>query len=135
MNEYEEKVPQSEPAEDHVDAGTSKRHEDPSEDAESSQEQLTEDLVAGAASNLRVRGTLTFHFRDRDVSTITDGYAALRVLTNIREGNSGWEDPLHPCFSDAHSLWITIRTHRLLGASWIPGPEDEAAFSIDPEAA
>lgn len=135
MNEYEEKAPQSASTDDQDDPQASEEQDMPSQDAESGREQLAEDLVAGAASNLRVRGTLTFHFRDRDVSTITDGYAALRVLTNIREGNSGWEDPLHPCFSDAHSLWVTIRTHRLLGASWIPGRVDEAAFSIDPEAA
>lgn len=101
----------------------------------SDEEQLTKDLVAGAASNLAVRGTLTFHFRDRDVSTETDGYSALRALTSIREGNSEWEDPLHPCFSDARNPWITIRTHRVLGASWIPGLVDEAAFSLDQQAA
>ena len=135
MTEYEDKMPGPSPT--HLEDEPQESEGDAPESYGKScdKEQLTEDLVAGAAANLAVRGTLTFHFRDRDVSTITDGYAALRVLTNIREGNSGWEDPLHPCFSDAHNTWVTIRNHRLLGATWTPGREDDKAFSIDLEAA
>lgn len=135
MDEYEEKIPQPAVTDDQIGPQTSGQQDLPREDPESSRGKLTEDLVAGAASNLAVRGTLTFHFRDRDVPVFMDGYAAMRALTNIREGTSDWEDPLHPCFSDARNLWVTVRNRRLLGATWTPGNVDDTAFSIDPETA
>lgn len=96
---------------------------------------VASELISGASANMAVIGSLTLHFRDRDVVAMMDGYAALRMLTSIERNEEGWGDPLNPALSDAGNLWIAIRTERLLGASWVPGRPSTGGIAIDPEAA
>ena len=81
---------------------------------------------------MAVTGLLTLHFQDRDLEVHLDGYAALRVLANIELGNELWSDIVNPFLSDARAGWMSIRTDRLLGASWLPRNKDTGGFSVEP---
>ena len=94
--------------------------------------QRTAALQQGVRSNMAVTGLLTLHFQDRDLEVHLDGYAALRVLANIELGNELWSDIVNPFLSDARAGWMSIRTDRLLGASWLPRNKDTGGFSVEP---
>lgn len=85
-------------------------------------------------ANRSVLGQLVLHYRERDVTVIVDGDAAMRMLAIIGGQISGVEDLASPYVSDARNAWVTF-DRRPLAASWLPGLPDARMATVDPAVA
>jgi hypothetical protein len=109
-------------------------------------------LVAAArplvveAVNKSVPGTITLHYKSRDVVVDVPGDVALRMMVVFRRARAdGLDDPIDLASSSALCGWVSIGTRGLLAITWAPGvdaadavDEDMVAFldaAEDPEAA
>jgi len=107
--------------------------------APESQEEL-EDALRGMIAempperrNRWIPGTLTVHYRSRDVDFPMDGESALRLLA-VLAGTSNDLDSVRRS-SDARRVWVMVDRGDVLGARWTP---DEltvpVAVTMDPGA-
>ena len=85
-------------------------------------------------SNKARSGTLVLHLHSRDVHTVMDGDAALRLLKmfHVRNGQV-LTDRFSPFSSSAADGWFVIDLEEVTAMSWIPGdPSKLPRTVVDP---
>ena len=95
---------------------------------------LIEEARASAMQRLNaaVPGTVTLHYKARDIRVDVVGDAALRMMTWFRRGRAeGLADALDPRTTSSLDPWITMGRKGLLAITWDPGPDADVAVPKD----
>jgi hypothetical protein len=82
--------------------------------------------------NAAVPGTVTLHYKARDITVDVVGDVAFRMMTWFRRGRAeGLADSLDPRVTSSLDPWITMDRRGLLAITWDPGPDVDVAVPKD----
>ena len=118
--------PSAETADDPTD-------EDPQAEAAGGDDGIR-DVWETMEGNKATLGTLVLHLHSRDVHTVMDGDAALRLMKkfHVRDGQV-LTDRFSPFSSSAADGWFVIDLEDVTAMSWIPGePSKPRRTVVDP---